>query len=204
MSTQFEEQIEKRGIRDPAVLEAMRVVPRHEFVSPALRPVAYDDRPLSIGFGVTISQPYIVAAMTELLELRPDHTVLEIGTGSGYQAAVLSGLVREVYSVEIVPQLARSAARTLDRLGYRNVSVHLSDGYLGWPERAPFDRIILTAAPPEIPNPLLDQLKPGGKLVAPVGSAEQDLLVIDKTLHNKYRRRVVFPVSFVPMLPARN
>src|SRR4051794_28559294 len=154
----IEEHIEKRGIRDPDVLRAIRSVPRHEFVPIELRSEAYEDRPLGIGYGATISQPYIVAAMTELLYTHPSDRVLEIGTGSGYQAAVLAELVAEVYSVEIVPQLAKSAADTLRRLGYRNIYVRNSDGYLGWHERAPFDRIILTAAPPEIPQTLLDQL----------------------------------------------
>ena len=143
--------------------------------------------------------------MTELLEPAKDHKVLEIGTGSGYQAAVLAGLVKHVYSIEIVPELARSAAATLARLGYRNVTVRHGDGYKGWPEEAPFDRVIVTAAPPEVPQALLDQLKPGGKLVAPVGSTVwgQDLVVVDKTPQGKIRRRRVFPVMFVPMVKAK-
>src|SRR5688500_10754468 len=146
-----EEHIEKRGIRNPEVLRVIRIVPRHEFVPPGMREFAYEDRPLSIGHGATISQPYIVAAMSELLEPKPDHKVLEIGTGSGYQAAVLAHLVRDVYSIEIVPELAQSATETLRRLGYKNVYVKQGDGYKGWPEEAPFDSIILTAAPPEVP-----------------------------------------------------
>lgn len=199
-----EQQIERRGVRNPEVLRAMRQVPRHEFVPEAQREFAYEDRPLGIGYGATISQPYIVAAMTELLEPARHHKVLEIGTGSGYQAAVLALLVADVYSIEIVPELAASAAATLRRLGYKNVHVREGNGYLGWPEEAPFDRIILTAAPPELPQTLINQLKPGGKLVAPVGGAyEQHLMVVDKSSGGKIRRRTVFPVMFVPMVPAR-
>jgi protein-L-isoaspartate(D-aspartate) O-methyltransferase len=200
-----EEQIEKRGVRNPDVIRVMREVPRHEFVPDESRGAAYEDRPLSIGYGATISQPYIVAAMTELIEPARHHKVLEIGTGSGYQAAVMARLVKDVYSIEIVPQLAASAARTLERLGYRNVHVKHGDGYKGWPEEAPFDRIILTAAPPEIPQALIDQVKPGGKLVAPVGGPEeQHLLVLDKAQDGTVRQRTVFPVMFVPMVPAKN
>lgn len=199
-----EEHIEGRGVRNPDVLRAMRTVPRHEFVPSTVRDQAYADRPLYIGYGATISQPYIVAAMTELLEPSPKHKVLEIGTGSGYQAAVLSKLVDKVYSIEIVPELARSGEATLKRLAYDNVIVKHGDGYKGWPEHAPFDRIILTAAPPQVPQVLIDQLKPGGKLVAPVGEAgDQQLLVIDKTSDGKIHRRTVFPVMFVPMVPAK-
>ena len=200
-----EEQIEKRGVRNPDVLRVMRSVPRHEFVPEQFRSEAYEDRPLSIGYGATISQPYIVAAMTELLEPAQTHKVLEIGTGSGYQAAVLSMLVKDVYSVEIVPELAARSAEALKRLGYNNVHVRQGDGYKGWPEFAPFDRIILTAAPPDVPQALIDQLRPGGKLVAPVGRhTEQELLVIDKAADGKIRRRTVFPVMFVPMVPGKN
>jgi len=198
-----EEHIERRGIRDPNVIRAVRTVPRHEFVPTDLQQEAYDDRPLGIGYGATISQPFIVAAMTELLQPDPRDIVLEIGTGSGYQAAVLSELVRAVYSVEIVPQLADSAAETLCRLGYRNVFVRNGDGYLGWPEHAPYDKVILTAAPQHIPQTLLDQLRPGGLLIAPVGMPDnQELLVVEKTGFGEYSRRVIFPVSFVPMVPA--
>ena len=200
-----EEHIEKRGVRNPEVLRVMRSVPRHEFVPEEFRTAAYEDRPLSIGHGATISQPYIVAAMTELLEPSRTHKVLEIGTGSGYQAAVLSMLVKDVYSVEIVPELAARSAEALKRLGYGNVHVRQGDGYKGWPEFAPFDRIILTAAPPEVPQALINQLRPGGKLVAPVGGhTDQELLVIDKSPDGKIRRRTVFPVMFVPMVPGRN
>jgi protein-L-isoaspartate(D-aspartate) O-methyltransferase len=180
----------------------MRATPRHLFVPEAMRPQAYQDTPLPIGYGQTISQPYIVAVMTELLEPAKTQKVLEIGTGSGYQAAVLSPLVGRVFSIEIVPELAQRSADLLKTLGYANVTVRQGDGYLGWPAEAPFDRIILTAAPPEIPKALLDQLKPGGKLVAPVGASalDQELVVIDKGSDGKIRRRSVFPVRFVPMV----
>src|ERR1051325_628968 len=153
------EQIASRGVRSPGVLDAMRATPRESFMPAAVRPQAYEDHAVRIGYGQTISQPYIVAFMTETLDVRKDHKVLEIGTGSGYQAAILSPLVNAVYTIEIVPQLAKGAAETLQRLGYRNVFVREGDGYKGWPEKAPFDRIMLTAAPPEVPQALLDQLK---------------------------------------------
>ncbi len=196
------EQIQDRGVRSPEVLRAMRATPRHLFVPEAVRPQAYQDTPLPIGYGQTISQPYIVAVMTELLAPAKTQKVLEIGTGSGYQAAVLSPLVGQVFSIEIVPELAKQSAELLKTLGYANVTVRQGDGYLGWPAEAPFDRIILAAAPPEIPKALLDQLKPGGKLVAPVGASplDQDLVVIDKGPDGKIRERSVFPVRFVPMV----
>jgi len=196
------EQIEARGIRDADVLRVMRDTPRHRFVPALLRAHACDDAPLPIGHGATISQPFVVALMTELLEPGRRHTVLEIGTGSGYQAAVLARLVRHVYTIEIVPELARSAAALLAELGYGNVTVRQGDGYQGWPGLAPFDRIILTAAPPEVPQALLDQLARGGRLVAPVGSAwrGQDLVVIDKTASGAIRRRTASAVQFVPMV----
>jgi protein-L-isoaspartate(D-aspartate) O-methyltransferase len=199
------EQIQQRGIRNPAVLKAMRSVPRHLFVPESLRSMAYQDSPLPIGHGQTISQPYIVAFMTELLDPRPEHKVLEIGTGSGYQAAVLSPLVKQVFTVEIVPELAQRSAELLKKLGYANVVVRQGDGYLGWPEQAPFDRIILTAAPEDVPKALIEQLKPGGKLVAPVGRSawDQELILLEKGLDGKIRRRAVLPVRFVPMVPAR-
>jgi protein-L-isoaspartate(D-aspartate) O-methyltransferase len=200
-----EEHIENRGIRNPDVLRVIRMVPRHEFVPENAREFAYEDRPLSIGYGATISQPYIVAAMTELLNPKSHHKVLEIGTGSGYQAAVLAHLVREVYSIEIVPELAKSSADALRRLGYKNVFVRQGDGYKGWPEQGSFDGVILTAAPPEVPQALIDQLKRGGTLVAPVGgNMDQYLMVIEKDANGKLRRRTVFPVMFVPMVPGRN
>ena len=172
---------------------------------PDTRPLAYDDRPVAVGHGQTISQPYIVAFMTETLDIRPSHRVLEIGTGSGYQAAILAAVAKQVYSIEIVPQLAKSAAETLSRLGYTNVTVLEGDGYKGWPEKAPFDRIILTAAPPEIPKPLVEQLKPGGKLLAPVGNRDslQELTLVEKGVDGKLSSRAVLPVRFVPMVKPR-
>jgi protein-L-isoaspartate(D-aspartate) O-methyltransferase len=195
-------QIEARGIEQPAVLRALRSTPRHLFVPESLRAQAYEDRPLPIGHGQTISQPFIVALMTELLQLSKQHKVLEIGTGSGYQAAVLAALAGRVFTIEIVPELAQSAANLLETLGVRNVTVRAGDGYHGWTEEAPFDRIILTAAPPEIPQALLGQLRPGGKLVAPVGGGPlaQSLVVVDKLSDGSLKRRNVVPVSFVPMI----
>ncbi|HYW45733.1 MAG TPA: protein-L-isoaspartate(D-aspartate) O-methyltransferase [Bryobacteraceae bacterium] len=194
------EQLEVRGIRDAAVLRVMREVPRHLFVPAALRGLAYEDQPLPIGHGATISQPYVVALMTEALAVTKKHRVLEIGTGSGYQAAVLAQLASRVYSVEIEPELATSAAETLHRLGYDNVTVLPGDGYQGWPREAPFDRIIVTAAPPEIPQALLDQLAAGGRLVAPIGSwRSQELVLVEKGKDGKTRRRSLGPVAFVPM-----
>jgi protein-L-isoaspartate(D-aspartate) O-methyltransferase len=169
---------------------------------PAARPLAYEDRPVSIGYGQTISQPYIVAFMTEMLDVTKAHRVLEIGAGSGYQAAILSSVAKEVYTIEIVPQLAKSAAETLKRMGLRNVTVREGDGYKGWPDEAPFDRIILTAAPPELPAALTDQLKPGGKLVAPIGErgSAQSLLLVEKAPDGRITSRHLAPVQFVPMV----
>ena len=196
------EQIERRGIKNPNVLRVLRATPRHLFLPEPVRANAYDDRPVPIGRGATISQPYIVALMTELLDAAPPDRVLEIGTGSGYQAAVLAQLARHVYTIEIVPELARSARDTLCRLEYRNVTVREGDGYLGWPEQAPFDRIILTAAPPEIPQLLIDQLARGGRLVAPVGKGfSQELIVLEKKTGGAISRRSVAAVAFVPMKP---
>jgi len=198
-------QLEDRGIRDPRVLAAVRAVPRHSFVAPDLSPFAYEDRPLPIGFDVTISQPYIVAAMTELLHPQAWQRVLEIGTGSGYQAAVLSKLCREVYSVERVPELATQSAELLGRLGYRNVRVRTGDGFEGWPEESPFDGIVLTAAPVELPDTLVAQLTRGGRLIAPVGEPDrQELVLVEKNAAGAVTQKVVFPVSFVPMLPDGN
>jgi len=191
-------QIEARGVRDARVLDAMRRVERHRFVPEPQRDLAYQDRPLPIGHDQTISQPYVVALMTEAARVRPGAKVLEIGTGSGYQAAVLSELAGHVYSIEIIEPLARQAAARLEALGYRNVTLRAGDGYRGWPERAPFDAILVTAAPPRIPQPLLDQLAVGGRLVAPVGEAEQDLVVVERTAAG-FQRRHVIPVRFVPM-----
>jgi len=192
-------QIAGRGVHDPRVLAAMREVPRHRFVPEPLRAAAYEDGALPIGEGQTISQPFVVASMCEHLALSPQDRVLEIGTGSGYHAAVLSQLAAQVYSIEIVPPLAERARRTLAELGYANVEVRTGDGYRGWPEEAPFDAVILTAAPPEIPEPLVAQLKPGGRMVLPVGVGEdQQLVVLEKTAHG-LEKRVMFPVRFVPM-----
>lgn len=197
------EQIERRGIRHPGVLKAMREVERHLFVPESLRRSAYEDHPLPIGHGQTISQPYIVAAMTEMLDPRPADRVLEIGTGSGYQAAVLSRLVRHVYTIELVEPLGQQAQALLAKLGFKNVTVHIGDGYEGWPGEAPFDKILLTAAPPDVPPKLIEQLKPGGRLVAPVGTGWQELVVIDKDARGGVRRRTEFPVMFVPMVPGK-
>ena len=191
-------QIEARGITDPAVLAALRAVPRHRFVPAAMREHAYDDSPLPIGSGQTISQPYIVALMTARIRPRRDMRVLEVGTGSGYQAAVLAECVKEVDSIEIVPELGKKAEALLRELGYRNVRVRVGDGYAGWPERAPYDAVLLTAAPPRIPQPLLDQLRVGGRLIAPVGRGVQDLVVITKT-ERGLEREVIEAVRFVPM-----
>ena len=194
-----ETQIVARGVRDPRVLAAMREVPRHLFVDPPQRAEAYEDHPLPIAGKQTISQPYIVALMTELLELSPSAKVLEIGTGSGYQSAVLGRCAREVYSIEIVPELARGAAARLKELHYDNVTAREGDGYRGWPEHAPFDAIIVTAAPERIPQPLLDQLAPGGRMVIPVGGFFQELKVFHKDAAGKLAEKDIIPVRFVPM-----
>ncbi len=193
-----EQQIERRDIRQSEVLRALELVPRHLFVPPAHRADAYADHPLPIGWGQTISQPYIVALMTELLDLDSKDRVLEIGTGSGYHAAVLSRVAGKVYSIEIIEELGLEARKTLASLGYDNVQVKIGDGYQGWPEHAPFDAVILTAAPPELPKPLIDQLRVGGRLVAPVGAFVQDLIVYTKTADG-IEKRTVAPVRFVPM-----
>jgi protein-L-isoaspartate(D-aspartate) O-methyltransferase len=198
-------QIAARGVKDPRVLDAMRAVPRHEFVPATVREDAYADSPLPIGHGQTISQPYIVALMTELARPSPADRVLEVGTGSGYQAAVLSPLVARVFSIELVDPLAQSAASTLRRLGYGNVTVRSGDGYLGWPDEAPFDIIIVTAAPEEVPAALVAQLKPGGRLIVPVGRVYdvQDLQLIEKDATGRVSTRSVIPVRFVPMVKKR-
>ncbi len=193
-----DEQIAARGGKDPRVLEAMRETPRHLFGPESLRAYAYEDRPLPIGHRQTISQPYIVAFMTELLRPEPDDVVLEIGTGSGYQAAVLSSLVKTVVSIEILPELAEQAKVQLAAAGRNNVQVITGDGYRGLPERAPFEGIIVTAAPPEVPAALVEQLAVGGRLVIPVGEGIQELLVIERT-SSGVTRRSVLPVRFVPM-----
>jgi len=191
------EQLAGRDVDDEAVLRAMREVPRHRFVPEAQRARAYEDHPLPIGHDQTISQPYIVGLMSQLAEIERGDRVLEIGTGSGYQAAVLAELGAEVWSIEIVRPLGERARRTLDALGY-DVHVRIGDGYAGWPEHAPFDVVILTAAPPEIPQPLLDQLAVGGRLIAPVGRGSQRLVVITRSADG-YDERTVLPVRFVPM-----
>ena len=191
-------QIEARGVRDPMVLESMRAVPRHLFVPDDYRQGAYHDSPLPIGDGQTISQPYIVALMTELLEVEPGDTVLEIGTGSGYQAAVLAEMDVEVFSIEIKTRLCERAAETLETLGFDGAHVRCGDGYGGWPEEAPFDGIIVTAAPDRIPNPLIEQLREGAHMVIPVGEFYQELKVITK-LDDGINERSVIPVRFVPM-----
>ena len=193
-----ETQIVNRGVRDARVLAAMKQVPRHLFVDAKERD-PYGDHPLPIAGNQTISQPYIVALMTELADLTPGERVLEIGTGSGYQSAVLSRLAKEVYSIEIVPELARESAERLRKLGYGNVNVREGDGYRGWPEHAPFDAILVTAAPDRIPQPLLDQLAPGGRMVIPVGSFFQELKVLFKDRDGKITEKDILPVRFVPM-----
>ena len=198
----IENQIVSRGVTDESVLSVMSDIPRHLFIDESQWSIAYSDGPLPIGHGQTISQPYIVAFMTELLQPDSHHVVLEIGTGSGYQAAVLAKLVHHVFTIEIVPELGRSAQKTLKRLGYENVSVRIGDGYKGWPKEAPFDRIILTAAPEKVPQALVDQLKPGGRMVLPVGPRwwGQDLLVIEKDLTGEVIEKKTLPVRFVPMV----
>jgi len=193
-----ERQLKRRGIHDPRVLEAMGSVPRHMFVAPHVRSAAYADTALPIGHGQTISQPYIVAFMTEQLGVKPGDRVLEIGTGSGYQAAVLGQIVDSVFTIEIIPELAKRAQQVLKELGYDNVVVKQGDGYHGWQEKAPFDAIIVTAAPPKIPPPLLDQLAIGGKMVLPVGEYVQELVVVTKT-ESGLEMDNVLPVRFVPM-----
>jgi protein-L-isoaspartate(D-aspartate) O-methyltransferase len=193
-----ERQIEARGIKSPAVLGAMRKVPRHRFVRPGAENLAYEDHPLQIGSGQTISQPYIVAYMTEAAEISPTDKVLEIGTGSGYQAAILGKVAREVYTIEIIPELAEGARSILAELGYANVHVKAGNGYLGWPEHAPFDAIVVTAAPDQVPQALVDQLAVGGRMVIPVGSANQDMMIIERTKSGVVERRTI-PVRFVPM-----
>jgi len=192
------------GNIDRDVLQAMRKVPRHVLVPKEVRSRAYENLTLPIGYDQTISQPYIVALMTDLLDTRLEHRVLEIGTGSGYQAAVLSQLVRQVYTIEIVEPLAERASRQLRELGYSNVTVRAGDGYVGWPEHAPFDRIMVTAGASHIPQPLIDQLKVGGKMVIPVGKSwnRLQLTLVEKTKTGKLKTQKVLPVAFVPLVRA--
>lgn len=198
--TMVEHQINRRGVKDENVLDAMRTVPRHHFVDPAQRPQAYDDGPLAIGYGQTISQPYVVASMTEELYLKPTSKVLEIGTGCGYQTAILAEIAKEVYSIEYVPELHEQAARLLKQLGYTNIVSKHGDGSLGWPEYAPFDGIIVTAAAPHIPQPLMDQMSDGGHMVIPleIGFGRQDLIVVTRE-GNSFRQHTLYPVRFVSM-----
>jgi protein-L-isoaspartate(D-aspartate) O-methyltransferase len=193
-----DEQFRARDIRDARVIDAMLSVPRHLFVPEPQRAESYGDFPLPIGHGQTISQPYIVAFMTQALDIAPEHRVLEIGTGSGYQAAVLGELANEVYSIEIIPALAEEARETLSALGYRNIQVRTGNGYLGWPEHAPYDRIIVTAAPDDLPPALLQQLKVGGVMAIPVGTVTQELRILRRTTTGTETLDTL-PVRFVPM-----
>jgi protein-L-isoaspartate(D-aspartate) O-methyltransferase len=193
-----DEQLVPRGIKDGGVLAAMRRVPRHLFVPEDVRALAYADRPLPIGHEQTISQPAIVATMTELANVRKGSRVLEIGTGSGYQAAVLAALGADVYTIEIVAPLGEQAAKLFARLGYKNIQTRIGDGYRGWPEAAPFDAIVVTAAPPRVPEPLKQQLKKSGRLVIPVGDAYQELKLITRT-DKGWDEKTIIPVRFVPM-----
>ena len=196
-----QQQIRRRNVEDPRVLAAMEKVPRHRFVPRGLRSRAYEDHPLPISHGQTISQPYIVALMTELTRVKPGDKVLEVGTGSGYQAAVLAELAGQVFTIEIVKGLAEQAAKTLAELGYEKVHTRHGDGFLGWPKEAPFDAILVTAAPREVPQPLLDQLAPGGRMCVPVGPQGwgQDLRLIVKDEQGRVRSRDIIPVRFVPL-----
>ena len=197
-----DEQVAGRGVRDEATLRAMRTVPRHQFVPADVKSAAYEDHPLPIGYGQTISQPFIVGYMTELLGLGPRSRVLEIGTGSGYQAAILAEIAGDVYTMEIIGELATSAAERLRRLGYERVHVRRGDGFDGWKDAAPFDAIIVTAAAGFVPPPLVEQLKPGGRLVIPVGSVygAQSLVVVEKARDGSVTTRTVLPVRFVPLV----
>ena len=195
-------QLQSRGIRDDAVLEVMRSVERHNFVPENYRDRAYSDGPLPIGHGQTISQPYIVAFMTEQLQVSSQHKVLEIGTGSGYQAAILGELAKHVFTIEIIPELAEDAKNILNHLSYKNITVRTGDGYKGWPEEAPFERIMVTAAPTEVPQMLVDQLAPGGRMILPVGAQflVQYLWVIEKDDQGTVTKEKILPVRFVPMV----
>ena len=197
-----EDQIKRRGVEDKLVLKAIQKVEREKFVPEKYRDLAYTDGPLPIGHKQTISQPYIVAYMTEQLHLKKEHTVLEIGTGSGYQAAILGKIAKEVYTIEIIPELAASAGSLLKKLNYKNIDVRTGDGYKGWPEKAPFDRIIVTAAPEEIPEVLVDQLANNGRMILPVGENElsQYLWVIKKNKKGVVTKEQILPVRFVPMV----
>lgn len=194
-----ETQIEARGVKDDKVLEAMRKVPRHLFVPENMKLYAYRDEPLVIGEGQTISQPYIVAYMTEALQLKGHERILEVGTGSGYQAAVLAEIVQEVFSVELLESLSLKAQDTLKRLGYKNIHFRIGDGTLGWKERAPYDAIMVTAAPAKVPKALQEQLTIGGKMIIPVGAAFQELVLLTRE-KRKYKKKILLPVRFVPLI----
>ena len=194
-----ERQLLARGINDQRVLAAMAKVPREEFVAPDSRAASYEDGPLPIGYAQTISQPYMVAFMTEQLRLKPNDRVLEVGTGSGYQAAILAELVSEIYSIEIVEPLAKNAETTLQRLGYKNVHLKIGDGYKGWPEAGPFDAIIVTCAPDKVPQPLVDQLKDDGRMVIPVGDRFAQQLYLLEKKNGQLKQSATLPVRFVPM-----
>ncbi len=196
-------QIRARGVRHPEVLRAMTVVPRHLFVPMAFRTLAYSDSPLPIGHDQTISQPYIVARMTELLDLKPGQRILEIGTGSGYQAAVLAEMGAQVFTIEIVPDLASNAQKVLSQLGYDNLHTRVGDGYKGWPRYAPFDAVIVTCSPTHVPAPLKDQLAEGGRMVIPVGPAGHQQLVLLRKRDNRIDQEKIFDVRFVPMIDSK-
>src|SRR5215216_4465712 len=196
-------QLMTRGINDARVLAAMAKVPREEFVAPESRAASYEDGPLPIGYGQTISQPYVVAFMTEQLRPKPSDRVLEVGTGSGYQAAILAELVSEIYSIEIVEPLAKTAEVTLQRLGYKNVHLKIGDGYKGWPEMAPFDAIIVTCAPDKVPQPLADQVKDGGRMIIPVGERFAQQLYLLEKKNGQLKQSITLPVRFVPMLRSK-
>jgi len=199
-----EDQIVRRGVEDQKVLDAMRQVPRHLFVPPELESYAHDDRPLLIGEDQTISQPYIVAYMTEQLFLTGDERVLEIGTGSGYQTAVLAEIVKEVYTIEIKKLLAKRAQTVFDQLGYGNITAKCDDGYLGYKQQAPFEAIMITAAPKQIPRPLVNQLTIGGKMIVPIGSLFQELVLITRVDKNQFDQKPLLPVRFVPMVDQKD
>ena len=198
----IKDQIISRGIKNTLVIKVMSEIPRHLFIDKSKWSLAYSDQPVPIGYGQTISQPYIVAYMTELLQAESHHKILEIGTGSGYQAGILSKIAQQVYTIEIIPELSEIAFSNFKKLGYNNIVTKVGDGYKGWPENAPFDRIILTAAPEEIPMALIEQLKPDGKMVLPLGPRwmHQELLVLSKNSSGEITREKTIPVRFVPMI----